>query len=46
MVAPGGTSPTAPLASVVDPVNGPVADFWSEQTDGAISIGVTGRTTG
>jgi hypothetical protein len=42
MVGPGGTqSDGTSLASVVDAVDGPVAAFWSEQTDGAISIGVT-----
>jgi hypothetical protein len=42
MVGPGGTgSDGTTLASVVAAVNGPVASFWSEESDGAISIGVT-----
>ncbi len=28
-------------AEVVDAVNGPVADFWSEQSNGAVTLGVT-----
>jgi hypothetical protein len=28
-------------AQVVDAVNGPVADFWSEQSNGAVQLGVT-----
>jgi hypothetical protein len=28
-------------ADVVDTVNGPVADFWSEQSNGALRLGVT-----
>jgi hypothetical protein len=44
MVGPGGTkSDGTSLDSVVDAVNGPVATFWSEQSDGAITIGVTDR---
>src|SRR4051794_8388459 len=42
MVVPaGGTRDSATLGDVVDLVNGQVADFWSEQTDGAVSIGVS-----
>ena len=39
--------PTAPprdgvtVQQLVDLVDGPVADFWSEQSDGAIAVGVT-----
>ena len=29
------------LADVVEAVDGPVADFWAEQSDGAIRLGVT-----
>jgi hypothetical protein len=44
MVGPGGTqSDGTSLASVVAAVNGPVAAFWSAQSDGAISIGVTAQ---
>jgi hypothetical protein len=32
-------------ADVVDAVNGPVAAFWSEQTDGAVQVGVTASHT-
>ncbi|HYO36448.1 MAG TPA: hypothetical protein VER97_10250, partial [Geodermatophilus sp.] len=42
MVAPrGGTPDGTALADVVDTVNGDVADFWSEQTGGAVTVGVT-----
>src|SRR4051812_7181608 len=42
MVVPkGGARDSTTLSSVVDMVNGPVADFWSEQTDGAVRFGVT-----
>jgi hypothetical protein len=44
MVGPGGTgSDGTTLASLVAAVNGPVASFWSEESDGAISVGVTDR---
>ena len=44
MVVPaGGARDGATLGHVVDLVDGPVADFWSEQTDGAVSIGVTAQ---
>jgi hypothetical protein len=44
MVGPGNTtSDGTSLRAVVDAVNGPVAEFWSEQSDGAISLGVTDR---
>jgi hypothetical protein len=36
-VAPDGVTE----AQVVDAVNGPVADFWSEQTNGVVQLGVT-----
>ncbi|MGY1608930.1 reprolysin-like metallopeptidase [Geodermatophilus sp. SYSU D00700] len=42
MVAPaGGTPDRTALADVVDTVNGEVAGFWSEQTGGAVTVGVT-----
>ena len=42
LVAPAGTTPdTTPLREFVATVDGPVARFWSEQTGGAISLGVT-----
>jgi uncharacterized protein with LGFP repeats len=44
MVVPaGGTRDSTTLDQVVNAVNGPVADFWSEQTDNAVNFGV-GRT--
>ncbi|MCZ2859528.1 reprolysin-like metallopeptidase [Blastococcus sp. VKM Ac-2987] len=42
LVAPAGTSPDDTLLrDVVATVNGSVARFWSEQTGGAITLGVT-----
>ncbi len=42
MVTPGGGTPDGTeLADVVDTVNRDVADFWSEQTGGAVTVGVT-----
>lgn len=42
MVVPaGGTRDGATLDQLVSAVNGPVAGFWSEQSGGAIRIGVT-----
>ncbi|MBJ7451891.1 MAG: hypothetical protein JHC71_07365, partial [Blastococcus sp.] len=43
LVAPAGTTPDAGVtaADVSAVVAGPVADFWSEQTGGAIRFGVT-----
>ncbi|SOD93816.1 reprolysin-like metallopeptidase [Blastococcus haudaquaticus] len=42
LVAPAGAARDGVTAQqVVDLVDGPVADFWSEQTDGAIAVGVT-----
>jgi hypothetical protein len=44
MVAPAGANPAGDgttLAQVVSAVNDRVAPFWSEQSDGAISLGVT-----
>ena len=37
-VEAGGVDPTAavPVQEIVDRVNGPVAEFWAEQTDGAV----------
>ncbi|MGR7023833.1 reprolysin-like metallopeptidase [Geodermatophilus sp. URMC 62] len=44
MVQPGGAprDGTA-LADVVAAVDGPVREFWGEQTDGAVTVAVTGR---
>ncbi|MEX5719524.1 reprolysin-like metallopeptidase, partial [Geodermatophilus maliterrae] len=42
MVVPQGGRPDGTsLASVVSAVNDPVARFWSEQTGGAVTVGVT-----
>jgi hypothetical protein len=43
MVTPAGAAaaPQASLQQVVDLVNGPVADFWAAETDGAVALGVT-----
>jgi reprolysin-like metallo-peptidase family M12B len=42
MVVPaGGKRDATTLAQVVDAVDGPVADFWAEATDGAVRLGVT-----
>ena len=42
MVVPAGTSADErALGDVVDAVNGPAAAFWSDQSDGAIRMGVT-----
>jgi hypothetical protein len=42
LVAPAGAAKDATvLADVVGAVDGPVADFWAEQSDGAIQVGVT-----
>ena len=45
LVAPAGTTPDAGVtaADVSAVVAGPVADFWSEQTGGAIRFGVDRR---
>lgn len=41
-VTPDGVAPDAVTAQqLVDVVDGPVADFWSEQSNGAITVGVT-----
>ena len=43
LVAPRGAVPDdVTTQQLVDTVNGPVADFWSQQTGGAITIGATG----
>ena len=40
-VTPGAVAPDGvTVQQLVDVVDGPVADFWSEQSDGAISVGV------
>ena len=42
LVAPAGAPKDGTvLADVVRAVDGPVGDFWAEQTDGAIQLGVT-----
>jgi hypothetical protein len=42
LVRPGGAAAdSVTQTQVVDAVTGPVADFWSEQTDGAVRMGVT-----
>jgi hypothetical protein len=42
MVVPAGATPdTRTVESMVDTVNGPVSQFWSEQSRGAIRIGVS-----
>src|SRR5215213_5849872 len=42
LVAPQGSAPDGvTLQQVVGSVDGPVADFWAAQSDGAISVGVT-----
>lgn len=42
LVQPAGAAPDGVTeAEVVDAVNGPVADFWSEQSNGAVQVGVT-----
>jgi hypothetical protein len=44
-VAPDGVAPDAvTVRQLADLVDGPVADFWSEQSNGAISVGVTAST--
>ncbi|TFV59868.1 hypothetical protein E4P41_11145 [Geodermatophilus sp. DF01-2] len=40
-VPAGGAADGTELADVVAAVDGPVADFWREQSDGAIQVGVT-----
>ncbi len=46
LVAPAGTRPDAGVAAadVAGVVDGTVADFWSEQTSGAIRFGVAGSS--
>ncbi len=42
LVAPAGTAKDGTrLADVVGPVDGAVADFWAEQSNGTIRVGVT-----
>ncbi|WP_448641035.1 reprolysin-like metallopeptidase [Geodermatophilus sp. URMC 63] len=44
MVQPGGAPRDGTtLADVVAAVDGPVRRFWNEQTDGAVTVAVTGR---
>jgi hypothetical protein len=44
MVQPAGAPQDGTtLAEVVAAVDGPVRDFWHEQTDGAVTVAVTGR---
>ena len=44
LVAPAGTEPDAGVTAqdVAGPLDGAVADFWAEQTGGAVRFGVTG----
>ncbi|WP_369257522.1 reprolysin-like metallopeptidase [Geodermatophilus amargosae] len=47
LVAPSGTSPDATtVQQLVDQVNGPVADFWEAQSDGAVRIHATAAQEG
>jgi hypothetical protein len=42
LVTPAGAAPDGTtVADVVEAVDGPVADFWAEQSNGAIRVGVT-----
>ncbi|HEY0506981.1 MAG TPA: zinc-dependent metalloprotease family protein [Blastococcus sp.] len=42
MMLPAGAAPdTTTLADVTAAVNGPVADFWAQQSGGAVRLGVT-----
>ncbi|MGY1824767.1 MULTISPECIES: hypothetical protein [unclassified Blastococcus] len=41
VVAGGGTTDSTTLQQVVDAVNGPVAQFWSKESQGAIGLGVS-----
>jgi hypothetical protein len=42
LVQPAGVAPDGVTeADVVDAVNGPVAEFWSKQSNGAVQVGVT-----
>ena len=43
MMAPKGATPDGTtLTSVISTVNGPVADFWREQSDGRVNLAVGG----
>lgn len=42
-VPAGGAPDGMTLGSLVDAVDGPVAEYWAGQSDGAIRVGVTGR---
>ncbi|MBB3084797.1 hypothetical protein [Geodermatophilus sabuli] len=45
MVLPPGSAPDATsLADLVSAVDGPVADFWARQSDGALRLRVTGSS--
>src|SRR3712207_9036968 len=45
--SPGGVAgDTVPVQRLVDAVDGPVAQFWAEQSDGAIQLGVTAAVPG
>ncbi|MGY1783285.1 reprolysin-like metallopeptidase, partial [Geodermatophilus sp. SYSU D01036] len=47
LVAPSGLSPDGTTAQqVVDQVNGPVADFWETQSDGAVRVHATAAQAG
>jgi hypothetical protein len=43
MVPLGGTQDATSLSQVVASVDGPVADYWSEQSDGSIRVAVSGQ---
>ena len=40
-VPAGGVRDSTTLSDVVDMVNGPVADFWSAESNGSVNVGVT-----
>ncbi|MGY1663957.1 reprolysin-like metallopeptidase [Geodermatophilus sp. SYSU D00705] len=46
VLPPGGHEDGTSLEQLVDTVDGDVADFWSEQTDGGIRLGVTATVPG
>jgi hypothetical protein len=43
VVPPGATQDGTTLAQVVSLVNGPIADFWEDETGGQITVGVTAQ---
>ena len=42
VVPAGQTEDDTTVEAIVDSLNGPVGDFWSEQSDGAIEVAATG----